>query len=71
MKSSDIQFNTMVFDNPSISSATASQLAAAANRQSSNPFTVSYSTIVYVEYALIFGIPAAVAATVVIAYLHR
>jgi len=70
-KSSDIQFNTIVFDNPNISSAAANQLAAAANRQSNNPFTASYSTIIYIEYAVIFGIPAAVAATVVIAYRHR
>ena len=70
-KSSDIQFNTIVFDNPNISSAAANQLAAAANRQSNNPFTASYSTIIYIEYAVTFGIPAAVAATVVIAYRHR
>jgi plastocyanin len=70
-KSSDIQFNTIVFDNPNISSAAANQLAAAVNRQSSNPFAVSYLTLVYIEYAVIFGIPAAVAATVVIAYRHR
>ena len=70
-KSSDIQFNTIVFDNPNISSAAANQLAAAVNRQSSNPFVVSYLTLVYIEYAVIFGIPAAVAATVVIAYRHR
>ena len=71
VKSSDIQFNTIVFDNPNISSAAANQLAATANRQSSNPFTVSYSTLVYIEYAVIFGIPAAVAATVIIAYRYR
>jgi hypothetical protein len=70
-KSSDIQFNTIVFDNPNISSAAANQLAAAANRQSNNPFTASYSTIVFIEYAVIFGIPAAVATTVIIAYRHR
>jgi plastocyanin len=71
VKSSDIQFNTIVFDNPNISSAAANQLAATANRQSSNPFTVSYSTLVYIEYAVIFGIPAAVAVFVVIAYRYR
>ena len=71
VKSSDVQFNTIVFDNPNISSAAANQLAATANRQSSNPFTVSYSTLVYIEYAVIFGIPAAVAATVIIAYRYR
>ncbi|MDQ6666731.1 MAG: hypothetical protein M3Y53_00725, partial [Thermoproteota archaeon] len=71
VKSSDIQFNTIVFDNPNISSAAANQLAAAVNRQSSNPFAVSYLTLVYIEYAVIFGIPAAVAAMVIIAYRHR
>jgi plastocyanin len=71
VKSSDVQFSTIVFDNPNISSATATQLAAAANKQSSNPFAVSYLTLVYIEYAVIFGIPAAVAATVVIAYHYR
>jgi hypothetical protein len=71
MKSADVQFDTIVFDNPSISSAAASELAAAANRQSSNPFAVSYLTLVYIEYAVIFGIPAAVAAMVVIAYRYR
>jgi hypothetical protein len=71
VKSSDIQFNTIVFDNPNISSSAANQLATAANGQFSIPFTVSYSMLVYIEYAFIFGIPAAVAATVVIAYRHR
>ena len=55
VKSSDAQFNTRVFDNPNISSAAANQLAAAANKQSSNPFAVNYLTLVYIEYAVIFG----------------
>jgi hypothetical protein len=71
VKSSDVQFNTIVFDNPNISSAAASQLAAVANKQLSNPFAVSYLTLVYIEYAVIFGIPAAVAATVIVAYHYR
>jgi plastocyanin len=71
VKSSDVQFNSIVFDNPNISSAAANQLAAVANKQSSNPFAVSYLTLVYIEYAVIFGIPAAVAATVVTAYHYR
>jgi hypothetical protein len=33
VKSSDVQFNTLVFDNSNISSAAANQLAAAANKQ--------------------------------------
>jgi plastocyanin len=71
MKSADVQFDTIAFDNPNISSAAASELAAAANRQSSNPFAVNYLTLVYIEYAVIFGIPAAVATMVIIAYRHR
>ncbi len=71
VKSANVEFDTLVFANPNISSAAANQLAAAANRQSSIPFTVSYSTLIYVEYAVIFGIPAAVATMVVIAYRHR
>jgi hypothetical protein len=71
MKSADVHFDTMVFDNPNISSAAASEIAAAANRQSSNPFAVNYLTLVYIEYAVIFGIPAAVATMVIIAYRHR
>jgi Copper binding proteins, plastocyanin/azurin family len=71
IKSSDVQFNNIVFDNPNISSAAASQLAAVANKQSSNSFAVSYMILVYIEYAIIFGIPAAVAATVIVAYHYR
>jgi plastocyanin len=71
VKSSDVQFNTKVFDNPNISSAAAAQLAAAANKQSSNPFAVSYLTLVYIEYAVIFGIPAGVAAMVVWARRYK
>jgi hypothetical protein len=71
VKSSDIQFNTTVFDNPNITSAAVKQLAAAVNKQSSNPFAVSYLTLIYIEYAVIFGIPAAVAAVVIVAYKRR
>jgi hypothetical protein len=71
VKSSDIQFNAIVFDNPNISSAAANQLAAAANRQSNNPFTASYSTIVFIEYAVIFGIPAGGGHSQVLAYYSR
>jgi len=46
-------------------------MAAAANKHSSNPFQVSYLTLVYIEYAVIFGIPAAVGAVVVIAYKYK
>src|SRR5215469_7748876 len=54
VKSSDTQFNSLVFDNPNISSAAANQLATAANKQSSNPFAINYLTLVYIEYAVIF-----------------
>src|SRR5215469_16666780 len=69
VKSSDVQFNTRVF-NPNISSAAASQFAATVNKQSSNPFVVSYLTLVYIEYALIFGIPAGAAALVIHYYRY-
>ena len=62
-KSSFTQFNTTVYDNPSISSAAANQLATqykSANSQS-NPFAVNPLTLVYLVYVVIFGIPAAVA----------
>ena len=64
VKSSDVQFNTIAFDNPNVSSAAANQLAAVVNKQSNNPFAVSYLTLVYIEYAVIFGIPAAVVAII-------
>jgi hypothetical protein len=70
-KSSFTQFNTTVCDNPSISSAAANQLAAqyqSANNLSNNPFRVSPITLVYIAYAVIFGIPAAVAA---VYFLYR
>jgi len=50
VKSSDARFNSLVFDNPNISSAAANQLAAAANKQSSTPFAVNYLTLVYIQY---------------------
>jgi len=62
-KSSFTQFNTTLYDNPSISSAAANQLASqyqSANSQS-NPFAVNPLTLVYLVYVVIFGIPAAVA----------
>ena len=61
-KSSFTQFNTTVYDNPSISSAAANQLTQyqSANSQS-NPFAVNPLTLVYLVYVVIFGIPVAVA----------
>jgi len=72
VKSAYTQFNSTVFDNPSISSAAADQLAeqykSIANSQSSNPFRVSPLTLVYLVYAVIFGIPAA---TGLVYFLYR
>lgn len=72
VKSAYTQFNTMVFDNPSISSTTADQIAeqyrSTINSQSSNPFRVSPLTLVYMVYAVIFGIPAA---TGLVYFLYR
>ena len=65
IKGSFAGFNTTVYDNPSISSASASQLAsqyAKALRESSS-FQISVTTLVYITYVIIFGIPAAVGAT--------
>jgi hypothetical protein len=61
-------FNTTVYNNPSISSSSASQLASQyekSNRQSSS-FQISLVTLVYVVYAIIIGIPAAVAGTYIL-----
>ena len=69
-KSSFTQFNTTLYDNPSISSAAANQLASqyqSANSQS-NPFAVNPLTLVYLVYVVIFGIPASVAT---IYFLYR
>jgi plastocyanin len=70
-KSSFAQFNTTVYDNPSISSASANQLAAqykSANSAANNPFRIDPLTLVYISYGVIFGIPAAVAA---VYFLYR
>ncbi len=71
VKSSFAQFNTTVYDNPNISSSSANKLASqyeSANNQANNPFKVSPLTLVYIAYAVIFGIPAAVAA---VYFLYR
>ncbi len=58
-------FNTTVYNNPSISSSSASQLALQYEKsnQQSSPFQVDLVTLVYITYAVILGVPAAVAAT--------
>ena len=64
-KTSFTAFNTTVYDNPSISSAAANQLAAqykGANNPS-NPFKVNPITLVYIVYGVIFGIPIAAGLT--------
>lgn len=67
VKSSNTQFNSTVFDNPGMPLAAVNQLAqqykSGATSQSSNPFKVSPLTLVYIVYAVIFGIPAAVGLT--------
>jgi hypothetical protein len=68
IKTAFAAFNTTVYNNPSISSSSASQLASQyekSNRQSSS-FQISLVTLVYVVYAIIIGIPAAVAGTYVL-----
>lgn len=63
VKSSSTEFNSTVFDNPGVSIAKANQLAeqyrSSASSQSSNPFRVSPLTLIYMVYAVIFGIPVA------------
>ena len=68
IKTAFAAFNTTVYNNPSISSSSASQLASQyekSYRQSSS-FQISLVTLVYVVYAIIIGIPAAVAATYIL-----
>ncbi len=65
IKGSSAAFNTTVYNNPSISSASASQLAsqyAKALRESSS-FQISVTTLVYITYVIVFGIPATATVT--------
>jgi plastocyanin len=65
-KSAFAEFGTIVYDNPTISSQAANKIAAqrnTANNPSNSLFRVSPLTLVYIAYAVIFGIPAAVAVT--------
>ena len=65
-KSSFTEFNTIVYDNPNISSDAANKLASqhnSANNPSNNLFRVSPLTLVYITYAVIFGIRAAAGVT--------
>lgn len=68
IKTAFADFNSTVYNNPSISSASASQLASQYERsnQQSSPFQVNLVTLVYIVYAVIFGIPAAAAATYIL-----
>ncbi|HEY7078279.1 MAG TPA: plastocyanin/azurin family copper-binding protein [Nitrososphaeraceae archaeon] len=63
-------FNTTVYNNPSISSSSASQLALQYEKsnQQSSLFQINLVTLVSIVYAVIIGIPAAVA---VIYILYR
>jgi plastocyanin len=72
VKSSHAEFNSTVYDNPAMSLAAADKISeqykSSAVSQSSNPFRVSPLTLVYIAYAVIFGIPGA---TGVIYFLYR
>ena len=61
IKTSYAAFNTTVYNNPAISSASASQLASqyAKALRESGSFQISPLTLVYIAYIIIFGIPAA------------
>jgi plastocyanin len=61
-------FNTTVYNNPSISSSSASQLALQYEKsnQQSSLFQVNLVTLVSIVYAVIIAIPAAVAATYIL-----
>ena len=65
IKGSFATFNTTVYNNTSISSASASQLASqyAKALRESGSFQISVTTLVYITYVIIFGIPAATALT--------
>ncbi|MFZ0327304.1 MAG: plastocyanin/azurin family copper-binding protein [Nitrososphaeraceae archaeon] len=65
IKTSYAAFNTTVYDNPAIPSSSASQLASqyAKALRESGSFQISPLTLVYIEYIIIFGIPAAVGVT--------
>ena len=72
VKSWNTEFNSTVFENPGMALDAANRLAeqykSSVNSQSSNPFRVSPLTLVYLVYAVIFGIPAA---TGLIYFLYR
>lgn len=65
IKGSFATFNTTVYNNTGISSASASQLASqyAKALRESGSFQISVTTLVYITYVIIFGIPAATALT--------
>lgn len=62
-KDSFSEFNSTVYENPSGSAARTQQQQSSNSNLSSNPFKVSTLTLVWITYAVIFGIPAAVAVT--------
>jgi hypothetical protein len=68
IKTAFAAFNTTIFNNPGISSSSASQLALQYEKsnQQSSLFQVNLVTLVSIVYAVIIGIPAAVAATYIL-----
>jgi len=68
IKAAFAAFNTTIFNNPGISSSSASQLALQYEKsnQQSSLFQVNLVTLVSIVYAVIIGIPAAVAATYIL-----
>ena len=62
-KDSFSEFNSTVYENPNGSEAQTQQQQPSSSNLPANPFKVSTLTLVWITYAVIFGIPAAVAVT--------
>jgi plastocyanin len=62
-KDSFSEFNSTVYENPNGSAARTQQQQSSSSNLAANPFKVSTLTLVWITYAVIFGIPAAVAVT--------
>ena len=62
-KDSFSEFNRPVYEDPNGSEARTQQQQPSSSNLPANPFKVSPLTLVWITYAVIFGIPAAVAVT--------
>ena len=62
-KNSFSEFNSTVYENPNGSEARTQLQRSTSSNLPANPFKVSPLTLVWITYAVIFGIPAAVAVT--------